>query len=195
MRLSTIEMVRLKTAPIPRAGTYRLRPETCLAEFTVKHMVLSTARGRLAALSGELHLDPVEPLASWVRVDLDAGSIATGNSERDEALAGPGLLGAGEFPVIRFESTAVDEVGPSRFTVWGDLYIRDVVGEVRLDTRLVSLGDDMAYFAGRTTFSRAAFGLRWSSAMERVGVIVGDQVGITVAAQFVSGGFVPGGTA
>jgi polyisoprenoid-binding protein YceI len=165
-----------------------MRPETCLAEFVVKHMLLSTIRGRLAAVAGEFHVDARDPLASWVRVDLDAASISTGHPERDEALAGRGLLGADDFPLVRFESTAVEERAPGKLRVWGDLYVREVVGEVQLDARLVSLADDVVCFAARTTLSRASFGLRWSPSMEKIGVLVGDQVGITVAAQFVLGG-------
>jgi polyisoprenoid-binding protein YceI len=176
--------VQLRSPEIPDPGTYRLVPDTCVAEFAVRHMVVSTARGRLAAVAGQLVIDTDDALASWVRIDLDATSFASGSAERDAAFRGPDLLAADEYPITRFESTYVEEAGPGRFKVFGDLYIRDVVGEVVIDARLIGLGARVA-FAGTTSFSRSAFGLTWGAAIEKIGITVADVVRITVAAQFI----------
>jgi polyisoprenoid-binding protein YceI len=176
----------MRTERLPDAGVYRLRTDRCLAEFSVKHMMVKTARGRFAALNGELSIDKKDPLASWVRVDLDAASFVTGLAERDETVCGPDFLDVAEFPVIRFESTFVTETAPGRFDVSGDLYIKDRVGAVDLECRMVTVGPRRVSFEGSGVISRAEFGLTWGPAIERVGAIVADTVKITVAAEFQS---------
>lgn len=168
----------------PRPGTYALRPDRCMIEFRVKHMVLATARGSLSALEGSLLVDSDDPLASRVVVHLDAASLKTGSAERDEILRGPAFLDAERFPSVAFESFDVVEIRPGRFRVWGDLYIKDLVGEIPLQTRLVVAGPDSLTFAATTALSRRAFGLTWDTAMEKFGVIVADTVNITLAAEF-----------
>jgi polyisoprenoid-binding protein YceI len=155
-----------------------------VVEFAVKHMVVATARGRLAALGGELVVDAYDPLDSCVRVDLDATSLDTGSAERDQLLRGPDFLDVDRFPVITFESTDVKEVQPTRYVVWGDLYVKDLVGELPLQTRLAAAGPDAIAFAATTVLSRRAFGLTWSTAMEKFGVTVADTVKITLTAEF-----------
>jgi polyisoprenoid-binding protein YceI len=165
-------------------GVYSLRPDRCMIEFRVKHMVLATARGSLSALEGSLVVDPDDRLASRVVVHLDATSLQTGSSERDEILRGPDFLDVEHFPTVSFESFDVVEIRPGRFRVWGDLYIKDLVGEIPLQTRLVVAGPDSLTFAATTALSRRAFGLTWDTPMEKFGVIVADTVNITLAAEF-----------
>jgi len=179
-------LLRTQTPDIGFPGPirYALRQETCRVEFAVKHMVLATARGYLAAIGGELVVDAFDPLDSCVRVDLDATSLDTGSAERDELLRGPDFLDVARFPVITFESTDVSEVEPTLYVVWGDLYLKDLVGELPLQTRLAAAGPDAVTFAATTVLSRRAFGLTWSNAMEKFGVTVADTVKITLAAEF-----------
>ena len=181
-----MQQLMMRTTRIPEAGAYRLRTDRCLAEFSVKHMMMKTARGRFAAAEGELIVDEHDPLASWVRVDLDARSFTTGQPERDEVICGPDFLDAANFPVIRFESTFVDEVAPGRFIVTGDLYIKDLVSEIELESRLVETGNGAVSFEGAGVLSRAAFGLTWRAGIERAGVVIADTIKITVAAEFAS---------
>ena len=168
--------------PVP--GHYPLRPDRCLIEFRVRHMVVATARGSLSALGGSLLVDSDDALASRVAVRLDATSLTTGSSERDEILRGPDFLDTEHFPTVAFESFDVVEIRPGRFRVWGDLYIKDLVGEIPLQTRLVAAGPNSLTFAATTALSRRAFGLTWETAMEKFGVIVADTVNITLAAEF-----------
>jgi polyisoprenoid-binding protein YceI len=149
-------------------------------------MMVKTARGRFNAIDGELAIDELDPLSSWVRIDLDASSFATGVAERDDVLCGPDFLDAAQFPVIRFESTAVDEIAAGRFVVNGDLYVKNLVSDVELECRLVAIGVGRVAFEATTVISRADFGLTWSSAIEKAGVVVADTVKITVAAEFRS---------
>src|SRR6266568_3685681 len=145
--------------PLLNPGVYSLRTDECRIEFSVRHMMLATARGTLSPCDGSLLVDAGDHLASRVDVQLAAASVATGSSELDELLRGPDFLDVERFPVIRFESFDVVEIRPTRFKVWGDLYIKDLVGDVPLQTRLVAAGPDVVTFAAATAFSRRAFGL------------------------------------
>ena len=176
----------LHTKKFPPAGRYGLVVDHCVAELSVKHMVVKTAKGRFTPLGGELHVDADDPLTSWVRVDLDAASFWTGIAERDEVIVGPDFLDAAHFPVIRFESTFVDEAGDGRFRVVGDLFVRDLVGEVELDARLVHVGRGRVAFEATGALSRVGYGLTWSAAIERAGVVVSDTVKLHLAAEFAA---------
>ena len=176
----------LRTRVVPRPGVYRLVPEHCAAEFSVRHMMMKTTRGRFLADGGQLVVDSDDPLASWVRVDLDAGSFRSGSAERDAVIAGTEFLDAEHHPVIRFESTWVDEVGDGRFDVRGDLYVRDMVAQIELDARLVTVDDRRVAFAATGSLSRREFGLRWSDSIETLGLAVSDTVKLQLAAEFAS---------
>lgn len=179
-----MQQLMMRTTRVPEAGKYRLRTDRCLAEFSVKHMMVKTARGRFAATVGELVVDKKDPLASWVRIDLNAASFSTGTPEHDEVMCGPDFLDVANFPLIRFESTFVAELAAGRFLVSGDLYVKDLVREVELESRLVEIGNRRVAFEGSTVLSRSDFGLTWRTAIEAAGVVIADTVKVTVAAEF-----------
>lgn len=182
-------MVKANMAPteiggvtIPRAGTYKLDREQSSASFSVKHMVVSTARGRLRPIEGRLTIGR-DVFDSWVRVDFDATSFDTGNAERDQMVRSPELLDVSAHPIIRFESTGLEQAPKDGFVLPGDLYVKGKASEVRLQARLVTSGD-LVSFTGTTMLSRSALGLRWGPVLERVGVVVSDKVTVKVAAVF-----------
>jgi polyisoprenoid-binding protein YceI len=170
--------------PLPAPGRYRLDPERCIAEFSVRHMLLAAARGRVLARGGELWVDADDPFDSWVRVDFDAASVMTHNRGRDDAVRSPDLLDVERYPVIRYESFDVTSIGEGTVSVLGDFYVRDASTEVRLDGHVVELGDDRVRFAATGSVSRRQLGLRWG-ALEDFGVLIADTVTIIVAAEFV----------
>ena len=142
-------------------------------------------RGRVQPHSGLLVIAD-DPAESWVRVDLDAASISTGNAERDAMLRAEALIDADEHPLIRFESVAVAQRGPGRWTVDGDLYLGANVAEVELDARLVSVDDDRVGFAATATVDRDVLGLQWPALVERYGVVISSRIRVIVAAEFVA---------
>jgi polyisoprenoid-binding protein YceI len=177
-----VQIARMGGIAIPRHGTYTLDIERSTAKFTVKHMVVSTARGTLRPIEGRLTIAR-DIFASWVRVDFDARSFDTGNTERDELVRSQELLDVAAYPVIRFESTGLEPDGKDAFILPGDLYIKGVPCEVRLRARLTE-SDAVIGFAGAVVLSRSALGLRWGPVLERVGVVVSDKVHVKVAAAF-----------
>ena len=183
-------MLQLESRPLIAAppGRYELDIDRCIVEFSVRHMVFSTVRGRIRPLAGQIIVDRLDPTGSWVRADLDTASIHTGNRDRDAVLRAEPLLDAEQFPVIRFESVAVDGAGPDpdRFRVAGDLYAGPAVAAAVLDVRVQSATEERFAIVATGAVDRTALGLRWPPAVERYGVLIGNRVSIVVAAEFVA---------
>ena len=168
---------------LPRSGTYTLHPDHCAVELSVRQLT-RTVRARVTPLDGELHLDADDTTASSVWIDLDASSLTTGHPDRDEVVTGPDLLDTDRFPFLRFESRTVARAGTGRWSVRGDLYVRDLVGEVDLDVRRLDTPEDRIALVASTTLQRQTFGLRWSERFERFGLLVGDTVKVRLGVEF-----------
>ena len=173
-----------RPAHLPRPGTYWLDAERCVVDATARQPWLSTARARFTVESGRLVVER-DPLASWVQVDLQAGSLSTGLAARDEALLGPAGLDAANFPLIRFESAVLKHREGMRFEVEADLYIRDRTVPVSVQARLADVGPGRVRVAATGTVSWRALGLGWDSTMERIGVL-GGRITVAAAAEFVA---------
>jgi polyisoprenoid-binding protein YceI len=167
---------------VPAPGTYSLHPDHCSVELSVRHLVARTVRGRIAPLGGELHLDTDDLGASSLWIDLDAESLTTGHAGRDAVVKGPELLDVDRFPFLRFESRGIVDRGRGRASVAGDLYVRDQVGEVELDVRLLPSRDGRITCIASTEVHRSAIGLRWAQRFERLG-LVGDTVKVRLGVE------------
>ncbi|NIP81302.1 MAG: YceI family protein, partial [Gemmatimonadetes bacterium] len=164
-----------------------------LAEFTVRHMMITKVRGRFPEVEGTIRVDEAEPENSSVRVRIDATSIDTGQEDRDAHLRSGDFFDVERYPALTFESTRVEglrlEPGTG-FTVWGDLTIHGVTKEVELSAVYEGggtdpWGGDRVSFAAETEIDRRDFGLEWNQALETGGVLVGHEVKIHLEAQAV----------
>ena len=174
----------LPATDLPPPGSYRLDPRRCVVDATTRQMLVSSVRARFTAHAGRLEVSARDPLASWVRIDLDSGSARTGLAARDEALRGPEILDAAAHPWIRFESALVSDLGPRRFQVEGDLYIRDRVVPLSVVARLTDSPPGRVLVAAEGTLSWRSLGLGWGSILERAGLL-GDKLTVSAAAEFV----------
>ena len=175
---------RMQTRRLPTPGVYRLVPEQCVAEFAVKFMTVKTVRGRFAAIAGQLVVDPTDPLESSVWVSLDATSFTTGATDRDEAMCGSDFLDVASYPRLRFTSTEVFETGPGRFTIDGELVIKDATRLVAFEASISDIAVGRIEFEASTILSRAEFDLDWSAAIAGTGHALADTVKVSVAAEF-----------
>lgn len=153
------------------------------ANFSVKHMVVSTVKGRFGAMSGTVTFDPAQPQTATVSATVDATTINTNDERRDAHLRAEDFFNADVFPNIVFESTGVDVLGDDRWRVRGNLTIRDITRPVVLDTEfegsvLDAYGMTRAAFTATTAINRKEFGLHWSGLIETGGAVVGDTVKI-----------------
>lgn len=167
---------------------WQIDPAHTQVQFEVKHMMFAKVRGRFEELEGTLALDLDDPEASSVEVVIAADSITTGQEERDEHLRSPDFLDAEDYPELKFRSTSVEGLGGDEFRVTGDLTIRGETREVELDvTRHGSgtdpWGNERIAFGATTKIDRRDFGLTWNQALETGGILVGQDVMISIEAQ------------
>ena len=169
-------------------STWAIDPAHSVVELAVKHMMFSTVKGRFANVAGTIVLDEADLSASSVTAEIDAASIDTREAQRDAHLRSADFLDVERFPTITFHSTGVVPRGRNRFVLVGDLAIHGVTQEVSLEAELVGRGTDpwggqRAGFAATTSINRKEFGLTWNQALEAGGVLVSDQVKISLEIQ------------
>lgn len=165
--------------------TFRIDPALTSVAFAVRHMMITTVTGRFTDVSGLIHPDTGFPSRSSVEVIIGAASIDTGVPERDDHLRSPDFLDAERYPEITFASTRLDGTR-NRFLLTGDLTIRGIARPVTLDATFEGLVTDPSGvqhigFAATGAFDRREYGLVWNRAMEAGGVLVGEEVRLTIA--------------
>lgn len=175
----------MTTAPATGTAIWTIDPAHSLVEFAVKHMMVSTVKGRFNTFEGTLHVDEENPAASRVEASIDVASIDTGEPQREAHLKSDDFFSAERFPKMTFRSKRVEKVDAEQWRVVGDLTIRDHTQEVVLDTRFEgqikdAFGKQRAAFSAETALSRKEFGLNWNGLIETGGVIVGDKVRVTL---------------
>ncbi len=175
------------------ATTWDIDPTHTEVGFSVKHMMITTVRGDFSGVSGKLELDPSDPTSSSVDVTIDASTIHTGVEDRDNHLRSGDFLDVDAHPQIRFRSTRIDgtftEPGDT-FRITGDLTIRGITREVTLDAQYEGRGGDpwgseRVGFTAEIVIDRRDFGLAWNTALETGGILVANQVRISLAVQAV----------
>ena len=172
---------------------WQLDPAHTTIEFTVKHMMFTTVRGRFKSFTGTVYVNEREPDKSRAEVSIEAASIDTGVADRDTHLRSADFLDVEKFPTISFRSTRVEGAHKKegdRFRVAGDLEIRGKAMPVTLEAAFEGLGKDpwgkqRAGFEARSELDRREWGLRWNQALEAGGVLVGNSVKIEIEAQAV----------
>jgi len=176
-----------------RTTRWQIDPAHSTVEFSVKHMMFTTVRGRFTKFEGTVEVDEQNPDRSRVEVTIDAASIDTGVPDRDAHLRSPDFLDIEAHPMIRFRSTSVDGAHKDegdRFRVTGDLEIRGTSIPVTLEAEFQGVGKDpwgkqRAGFHARTDVDRREWGLQWNQALETGGILVGNSVRIEIDAQAV----------
>ncbi len=181
----------MTTAAVTAAtrSTWAIDPGHTTVEFAVKHLMISTVRGRFADLSGTVELDDQNLAGSTVDVSIDVASIDTRQADRDAHLRSADFFDVENFPTMRFKSTRVTRDGDA-LGVEGDLTIRGVTRPVVLRvteegrTRDPWGGQRVGY-AASTRINRRDFGLTWNQALETGGFVVGDEVKISADVEVV----------
>lgn len=162
------------------------------AAFSVRHMMVTTVRGQFnSPVQGYIEFDPANLAASSVEATIDAASIETGVTDRDNHLRSADFLDAANYPTITFKSTRVQPTSDTTAKVTGDLTIRGVTKSVVIDAEFLGAttspfdGKARAGFTGTTTINREDFGLTWNVALEAGGVLVGRDIKIALDVETV----------
>ena len=180
------------TTSAPAAGTsaaWQLDPAHTHVEFSVKHLMLARVKGRFAGVTGTVEMG-ADPSASTVDVVIGAASIDTREAKRDAHLRSADFFDVERFPTIAFRSRDVRPTGAGDFSVVGDLTIRDVTREVTLEVTDEGRGTDpwggeRAGFSATAEIDRRDFGLTWNQALEAGGVLVGNEIRISLEVELV----------
>lgn len=173
----------------PGTVTWQIDPTHSHVEFAVKHMMISTVKGRFADVKGTVVLDEADLTSAVVDVTLDVASIDTRQQQRDDHLRSADFFDAQRFPTIHFVGKSVARQGDG-FRVVGDLTIRGVTREVTLAVTDEGRGRDpwgktRAGVSATTKIDRREFGLVYNQTLETGGILVGDEVKISVEAELV----------
>jgi polyisoprenoid-binding protein YceI len=158
--------------------------------FSVKHMMISTVRGRFDTFAGSLELNEERPEASSLEVTIDVASINTGDAGRDGHLKSADFFETEKYPTTTFKSTTVEKIGEDEYRIEGDLTLHGVTRNVELKATLDGLTRDMqgnrrAGFTVTSAINRKDFDLNWNVALETGGVLVSDKVNIEIDAQII----------
>jgi polyisoprenoid-binding protein YceI len=173
------------------ATTWQLDPAHSSVEFGVRHLMISTVKGRFGDISGTVTLDPNDESAATVDVAVKTASIDTRQEQRDAHLRSPDFFDVENFPVITFHGTSVDGDTESDFRLTGDLTIRGVTREITLDVTKEGQGSDpwggmRAAFSAKGKIDRRDFGLTYNQVLEAGGVVVGDEIKISIDVEFTA---------
>ncbi len=175
----------------PTSTTWQIDPAHTSVEFSVRHLMISKVKGRFSKVSGTLTGNAQRPGDFKVDVALDVDSLDTRQSDRDAHLRSPDFFDAQKWPSIHFTGKKIEGDVQKEFKLIGDLTIRDVTREVQLDvTNEGSVkdpwGNDRVGFSAKTRVDRKDFGLTYNQALETGGFVVGDEISISVDAEFTA---------
>ena len=183
-------MTNAAVVPQVQTTTWNLDPVHSVAEFKVKHMMISNVKGQFTGLSGVLTLDSEDITRSKIEASIDAASINTREAQRDAHLKSPDFFDVEKFPTLSFRSTRVRRNG-DELAVEGELTIHGVTHKVEFAVEGPSeaakdpWGNTRIGLSAVTRINRKDYGLTWNAALETGGILVGDEVTITLDIQFV----------
>lgn len=176
----------------PAAGTkttWKLDPAHTLVEFSAKHLMITTVKGRITDIEGTIHSDEQDPQNSSVEAVLKAASLDTRTDQRDQHLRSADFLDVEKFPEIKFRSTRIQGDKKS-FKLTGDLTIRDITRPITLDVEFEGRnrdpwGGERVGFSAKGKIDRREFGLTWNQALETGGVVVGNDIKINLEVEAI----------
>jgi polyisoprenoid-binding protein YceI len=171
------------------AADYELDPSHSSAQFSVRHMMVSTVRGQFDKVSGTVSFDDKDLTKAKLNVTIDAASIDTREPKRDEHLRSADFFDVKQFPSLTFVSTKVAKGPGGKYLVTGDLTMRGITKSITLtaDAPTAAVKNPWGklvrgvYATGK--LNRKDFGLNWNKALEAGGVVVSDEVQLTIDAE------------
>lgn len=171
--------------------TWKLDPAHSAAEFKVKHMMISNVKGSFSGLTGVLTEHQTDPTMSSVEASIDLATVNTGDAQRDGHLKSADFFDIEKYPAITFKSTEVKRNGEGEYKVTGELTLHGVTRPVTFAVEGPSApgkdpwGNTRIGLSATTKINRKDFGLAWNAALETGGVLVGEDVAITLDVQFI----------
>ncbi len=171
---------------VPRvalAETWEIDANHSELSFRVRHLV-SRVRGSFKVWKGTIVTDAANWATGAIDVTIDASSITTNNDRRDEHLRSADFFDVATHPTLRFVSTRIERTGDTA-KIHGNLTIRGVTKPVVLEGELMGIapaagGKRRVGFEASTTINRMDYGVSWNRGAEGGGVVLGDEVQVTM---------------
>ncbi|MDA8120989.1 MAG: YceI family protein [Deltaproteobacteria bacterium] len=191
--ITSVALLILALPALVTAATWEFDPAHTGTHFKVRHLMVSNVRGDFDKVSGKIVYDEKDLSRSSADITIDAASINTRVAQRDAHLKSPDFLDVAKYPTIVFRSKKVDKAGDGKLRMTGDLTIRGVTRGVVLDIEGPTppikdmQGNTRVGGTATTTINRKDFGLTWNKALEAGGVVVGDEVEISIDIEIVKG--------
>jgi polyisoprenoid-binding protein YceI len=178
-------------APASLAATWQIDPSHSSAQFGVRHLMISTVRGQFGKVSGTVEFDGKSVASIEVHATIDAASLDTRDARRDEHLRSPDFFDVAKYPTLTFKSKRAEAAGAGRFKLVGDLMMHGVTKEIVLDVEGPTppmqdpWGNTRVGAVATGKINRADFGITWNKALDAGGVLVGEEVAITLDVELV----------
>lgn len=158
--------------------------------FSVRHMMISTVRGRFEEFDGTFDLNETDPTQSKIEVVIQAASINTKEAQRDGHLKSADFFDVENYPVITFKSKRIEKLDKQHARLVGNLTIKDATKEVVLDVEYAGQakspwGTINAGFTAQTKINRKEWGLTWNVALETGGMLVSDEITVSVELEII----------
>ncbi|MEO6924530.1 MAG: YceI family protein, partial [Bryocella sp.] len=159
--------------------------------FKVKHMMISNVKGSFTNLTGTLTENVKDLLLSQVHASIDIGTVSTGDEQRDAHLKSADFLDYEQYKEMTFVSTAVEATGKQELAVTGNLTLHGVTKSVTFSVEGPSSpavdpwGNTRIGLSATTKINRKDFGLVWNTMLDSGGVLVGEEVQISLDVQFI----------
>ncbi len=190
-RVAALSAFILMVSMAASASTWTIDGAHSSAQFSVKHMMVSTVRGEFSKVSGTVLMDETDLTKSSVEASIETASIQTREPRRDQHLKSADFFDVEKYPSITFKSKSIAKGSDGRYKITGDLTIHGVTKEVILDVDALSPavkdpgGNLRTGTSATTKVNRKDFGLVWNRALETGGVVVGEEVNITIDLEMV----------
>jgi len=171
--------------------TWKLDPAHSHAEFKVKHMMISNVKGSFSGLTGTLTEHATDASLSTIEASVPVSTVSTGDAQRDGHLKSADFFEGEKYPEMTFKSTRVQKKGEGEYAVTGDLTLHGVTKPVTFAVEGPSApgkdpwGNTRIGLSATAKINRKDFGLSWNAALETGGVLVGEDVQITLEIQFI----------
>ena len=181
----------LAGASTAQAQTWTIDQAHSAAHFAVRHMMVSTVRGDMGKITGTVNFDPKRPSAGSIEASIDVTGIDTREPGRDTHLKGTDFFDVASFPAMTFTSRKIDTATGGEYKVVGDLTTRGVTKEVVLDVEPLrpaikdQRGATRTGTTATTNINRQDFGVKWSRMLDGGGMVVSDEVSITIDVELV----------
>jgi polyisoprenoid-binding protein YceI len=183
---TALMVIALRAIALGDTSVWEIDPAHTSAQFAVRHLMVSTVRGEFGKTTGTLTLDGQDPTKSMLDATIDATSLNTRITKRDDHLKSPDFFDVAQYPTITFKSKKIESAGEGKFKVTGDLTMHGITKEVMLNVEgstkpTKDPAGKMRLGGGATTkINRKDFGLAYNKALETGGVLIGEDVDITI---------------